>query len=70
MLPRHARPPFHSSADKPPPFCEGRAKDGDVQLVEVPSNYPDLSPNPFSRQFHTIQDEFRKGGGSFKVTNT
>jgi hypothetical protein len=62
-------PPFHSSADKPPPFCEGRAKDGDVQLVEVPSNYPDLSPNPFSRQFHTIQDEFRKGGGSFKVTN-
>jgi hypothetical protein len=30
-------------------------------LLQVPTNYPDLSPNPMSRQFHAVTDEFRVG---------
>jgi len=32
-----------------------------VVREEVPQNYPDLSPNPMSRLFHSVTDEFRKG---------
>jgi len=61
------RPPdFYSRASQPPPFCANRAA-GAVTQVDVPKDYPDLSPNPYSRQFHTIKDDFRKGGGSFKA---
>ena len=54
-------PKFYSRADDPPPFCTGRAAMGGVERLEVPTNYPDLSPNPKSRQFHKVEDEFRKG---------
>ena len=54
-------PPFYARASNPPPFCAGRASQGGVQKVEVPADYPDLSPNPRSRQYHATQDEFRRG---------
>ena len=34
---------------------------GDVTVVDVPSDYPDISPNPRSRQYHATLDEFRRG---------
>ncbi len=54
-------PTIYPYADKAPEFCANRAKAGGVTEVEVPKDYPDLSPNPRSRQFHSIRDEFRKG---------
>ncbi|KAL1518521.1 hypothetical protein AB1Y20_002810 [Prymnesium parvum] len=56
------RPPpdFHPNAHSPPDFCANR-KSMSVVREEVPQNYPDLSPNPMSRLFHSVTDEFRKG---------
>ena len=53
-------PPFHARAAEEPPFCQGRASQAGVQVVPVPADYPDISPNPRSRQYHKITDEFRK----------
>ena len=60
---KHLVPPpaFHSRAIQVPPFCEGRENMGGVQVLDVPRDYPDLSPNPRSRQYHATQDEFRRG---------
>jgi hypothetical protein len=54
-------PAFYSSASQGAPFCADRTSQGSVVTMEVPADYPDLSPNPRSRQFHHIQDEFRSG---------
>jgi len=56
-----APPKFYARADSPPDFCRNRASAGGVVAVDLPKSYPDLSPNPRSRQFHAVQDEFRKG---------
>jgi len=56
----HPAPKFYAQAETPPPFCANRANAPVVQL-EVPADYPDLSPNPMSRQFHKVTDEFRAG---------
>ena len=53
-------PQFYPHASDAPRFCDSRAS-GKVVASEPPSDYPDLSPNPRSRQFHTVQDEFRRG---------
>ena len=59
---KHLVPPpeFYGRASNPPPFCAGRQA-GRVEAMPPPSDYPDLSPNPRSRQFHAVQDEFRAG---------
>ena len=59
---KHLVPPpqFYSQASDPPRFCDGRAG-GKVEATEPPADYPDLSPNPRSRQFHHVEDEFRRG---------
>jgi len=54
------QPQYHPHAHSPPDFCADRASTPVVQ-EKVPSDYPDLSPNPMSRQFHAVTDEFRKG---------
>ena len=60
---KHLIPPptFYSRAAETPPFCAGRSTMGDVTVVDVPSDYPDISPNPRSRQYHATLDEFRRG---------
>jgi hypothetical protein len=56
-----APPPTYADASKPPPFCEAKHAAQKVEALEVPADYPDMSPNPGSRQFHKVEDEFRKG---------
>ena len=59
-------PEFYAHASQPPDFCAGRGTMGGVITHEVPADYPDLSPNPRSRQFHAIKDEFRRGSFTAK----
>ena len=60
---KHLIPPpaFYSTASDLPSFCANRKSMGGVEKLEVPADYPDLSPNPRSRQYHKIDDEFRRG---------
>jgi len=53
-------PTFYSTASPRPSICKD-VEDTRITKVPVPSDYPDLSPNPRSRQFHKTIDEFRKG---------
>ena len=55
-----APPPNYARASDAPPFCANRGS-MEVKTVDVPADYPDLSPNPKSRQYNAISDEFRRG---------
>ena len=55
-------PKFYGDAraDRPP-FCPAAGMTPRVTALPVPADYPDISPNPRSRQFHEVVDEFRSG---------
>jgi len=53
-------PQFYARASDNPPFCANRAESS-VSVVDVPADYPDISPNPRSRQYNKVDDEFRRG---------
>jgi hypothetical protein len=57
-------PAFYGDANSNrPPFCPAPDTHGStpaVQELQVPLDYPDISPNPRSRQFHAYVDTFRK----------
>lgn len=59
-----AAPAFYGDANSNrPPFCPAPDPHGATPAVEelqVPLDYPDISPNPRSRQFHKFVDTFRK----------
>lgn len=52
-------PQIYSEASQHPPFCTESAAVEGVREESVPASYPDLSPNPGSRQFHKVVDDFR-----------